>query len=77
MRTLPAGETLKGKKVCIIGRSNIVGLPLNLLMIKQNATVSICHRSTPHEHLLERISEADILITAMGDPWFIKPEWLK
>lgn len=71
MRTLNPGETLSGKKVCIIGRSNIVGMPLSLLLNKHNAMITICHRSTHIEDLINRVKEAEILITCAGDPGFV------
>ena len=60
---------IEGKHVVIIGRSNIVGKPLAQMMLKENATVTICHSKTEN---LERITKtADILVVAAGKPKFI------
>ncbi|MBP5152523.1 MAG: bifunctional methylenetetrahydrofolate dehydrogenase/methenyltetrahydrofolate cyclohydrolase FolD [Lachnospiraceae bacterium] len=66
---------IAGKHCVIVGRSNIVGKPMALLMLKENATVTICHSKT--EDLAAVTSRADILIVAMGKPEFIKPEHVK
>lgn len=57
---------LKGKKVTIIGRSLLVGMPLSLLLMKRNATVTICHKQTLN--LENEIMTADIVISAAGHP---------
>lgn len=60
---------IEGKHVVIIGRSNIVGKPLAQMMLKENATVTVCHSKTEN---LERITKtADILVVAVGKPKFI------
>lgn len=60
---------IEGKHVVIVGRSNIVGKPLAQMMLKENATVTICHSKTEN---LERITKtADILVVAAGKPKFI------
>jgi len=69
----------EGKRCIILGRSNIVGTPMSLLMARNsypgNATVTLCHSKTKD---LESISrEADILIAALGRPHFVKPEMVK
>lgn len=70
-----SGITIEGKHCVIVGRSNIVGKPMALLMLRENATVTVCHSRTA---ALERICrEADILIVAMGKPGFIGPEYVK
>jgi 5,10-methylene-tetrahydrofolate dehydrogenase/methenyl tetrahydrofolate cyclohydrolase len=66
---------LEGKKVTICGRSNIVGLPLALLLNKQNATVTICHSKTTEVE--ESVRAADIVVTATGQPHFFKGHWFK
>jgi methylenetetrahydrofolate dehydrogenase (NADP+)/methenyltetrahydrofolate cyclohydrolase/formyltetrahydrofolate synthetase len=68
-------DKIEGKKVTICGRSNIVGMPLALLLNKKNATVSICHSKTPN--IQEYVRQADIFISAVGCPNFFKGEWLK
>jgi methylenetetrahydrofolate dehydrogenase (NADP+)/methenyltetrahydrofolate cyclohydrolase len=55
---------LVGKLAVIVNRSNLVGKPLAKLMLDRNATVTICHSRTPY--LLERMREADVLVTAVG-----------
>lgn len=60
---------IEGKHVVIVGRSNIVGKPLAQMMLKENATVTVCHSKTEN---LERITKtADILVVAAGKPKFI------
>lgn len=66
---------LEGKRVVIIGRSNIVGKPLAALMLKENCTVTICHSKT--KDLQSVCKEADILISAIGKPKFINDEFVK
>lgn len=66
---------IAGKHCVIIGRSNIVGKPMALLMLRENATVTICHSRT--QNLAEICKEADILIVAMGKPLYIGAEYVK
>ena len=61
---------IEGKNVCIVGRSNIVGKPLAQMFINHGATVTVCHSKT--ENLYEHTRKADILISAVGKPKFIK-----
>ena len=68
-------DNLEGKRVTICGRSNIVGMPLALLLNKMNATVSICHSKTPNVE--DYVRQADIFISAVGCPNFFKGEWLR
>lgn len=66
---------MDGKHCVVVGRSNIVGKPMSLLMLRENATVTICHSHTKN---LEGIcKEADILIVAIGKPQFIGKEYVK
>ena len=60
---------IAGKKLTVVGRSNLVGLPTALEMLKRDATVTICHRKT--ENLKEETKRADILIVAAGRPKLI------
>ena len=69
------GINLEGKHVVVIGRSNIVGLPVAKMCLDRNATVSICHSKT--KDLREITSQADVLIVAIGKPNFIKNMHLK
>jgi methylenetetrahydrofolate dehydrogenase (NADP+)/methenyltetrahydrofolate cyclohydrolase len=64
-----SGETLSGKKVVVVGRSNIVGKPVSILALNKNATVTICHSRT--KNLDAEIAQAEILIVAVGRPEFI------
>lgn len=64
-----------GKHCVIIGRSNIVGKPMAMLMLKENATVTVCHSRT--ENLSEITKQADILVAAVGRPKFVTPDMVK
>lgn len=66
---------LKGKDVTLINRSNLVGKPLIFLLLKRNATVSVCHTST--KDIDRYIKQADILIVAVGQPNFITRDKIK
>tara|TARA_B100001248_G_scaffold258954_1_gene244143 strand:+ start:129 stop:986 length:858 start_codon:yes stop_codon:yes gene_type:complete len=66
---------IEGKHAVIIGRSNIVGKPLALLLLNKNATVSICHSKT--KNIQEITKQADILLVACGRAQFVKKEWIK
>ena len=66
---------IKGKNATIINRSNLVGKPLIFMLLKRNATVSICHTST--RDIDSYIKNADILIVAVGRPNFITKERIK
>lgn len=76
---LRSGIEVAGKHVVIIGRSNIVGKPMaNIVVQKEkgaNATVTICHSRT--KNLNEICRQADILISALGKPAFVKPDMVK
>jgi len=66
---------LKGKKVVIVGRSNIVGKPLFHLCLQQNATVTLCHSNT--RDLEKETTTADVLIVAVGHPQLIQAKHVK
>lgn len=66
---------ISGKHCVVIGRSNIVGKPMALLMLRENATVTVTHSRT--QNLKEICRQADILIVAMGKPRFIDAEYVK
>lgn len=66
---------ISGKNCVVIGRSNIVGKPMALLMLRENATVTICHSKTTN--LKEICKTADILIVAIGKPRFIDASYVK
>ena len=63
------GTDLSGKNVTVVGRSNIVGKPVALLCLQQNATVTMCHSRT--KDLNAKLSDADVVIVAVGIPKFI------
>jgi len=66
---------LSGKHAVVIGRSNIVGKPMAMLLLQKNCTVTVCHSKT--ENLREITKTADILIVAIGKPEFIKKDDVK
>lgn len=66
---------IESARVVIIGRSNIVGKPMALLMLRENATPTICHSRTANLPAICR--EADILCTAIGQPRLVKGDWIK
>ncbi|MBT3349076.1 bifunctional methylenetetrahydrofolate dehydrogenase/methenyltetrahydrofolate cyclohydrolase [bacterium] len=70
-----SGEVLEGKKVVVVGRSNIVGKPVAALALNRNATVTICHSRT--KNLNDEIKTADILIVAVGRPNFVHGDQIK
>ena len=70
--------SLRGKEVVIVGASEIVGKPLSLLLLRQDATVCICHVATSEAgRLQEHIKRAEILIVAVGKAELIKGDWIK
>lgn len=66
---------IAGKECVVVGRSNIVGKPMALLLLRENATVTICHSKT--KDLKEVCKRADILVAAIGKPKFITKEYVK
>jgi methylenetetrahydrofolate dehydrogenase (NADP+)/methenyltetrahydrofolate cyclohydrolase len=66
---------VEGQHVVILGRSNVVGKPLSLMMLERNATVTVCHRHT--RNLMEHTSRADIVVAAMGNPNFLSCHHLR
>lgn len=70
-----SGVEIDGKECVIVGRSNIVGKPMALLMLRENATVTVCHSHTAN--LKEVTKRADILVVAIGKPKFITREYVK
>ena len=74
-----SGNAPGGKHVVVVGRSNIVGKPVAVLLMQKNdranATVTVCHSRT--KDLPEVVREGDIVIAAIGSPEFIKADWLK
>ncbi|HEY6839229.1 MAG TPA: bifunctional methylenetetrahydrofolate dehydrogenase/methenyltetrahydrofolate cyclohydrolase FolD [Geobacteraceae bacterium] len=70
-----SGVDLAGKEVVVVGRSNIVGKPVALMCLQQNATVTLCHSKT--RDLAAKVKAADVVIAAVGQPEMIKGEWIK
>jgi 5,10-methylene-tetrahydrofolate dehydrogenase/methenyl tetrahydrofolate cyclohydrolase len=70
-----SGAQLAGARAVVVGRSNIVGMPAALLLVKENATVTICHSRT--KDLPGTCRQADILIAAIGQPEMIRGDWIK
>ena len=69
------GISLEGAEAVVLGRSNIVGMPVALLLVKSNATVTICHSRT--KDLPATVREADVLIAAVGRPEMVRGDWVK
>ena len=70
-----AGVPLDGARAVVVGRSNIVGKPLSLLLLRENCTVTVCHS---HTHDLAEITrQADILVAAVGKPRFITADMVR
>lgn len=70
-----SGIQMEGKHCVVVGRSNIVGKPMALLMLRENATVTVAHSRT--ENLKDICRQADILIVAIGKPQYITAEYVK
>jgi methylenetetrahydrofolate dehydrogenase (NADP+)/methenyltetrahydrofolate cyclohydrolase len=70
-----AGCDPKSKNAVVVGRSNIVGKPVALLLLEKHATVTICHSRTAH--LRDEVGRADILVAAIGKAGFIRGDWIK
>lgn len=66
---------IEGKECVVIGRSNIVGKPMAMLLLQKNGTVTICHSRT--KNLKEVTSRADILVAAVGVPYFVTADMVK
>jgi len=69
------GVEIQGKNAVVVGRSNIVGLPVAMLLLKSNATLTICHSHT--DDISSYTKRADILIAALGKAEFIRGDWIK
>lgn len=70
-----AGVPLSGARAVVVGRSNIVGKPASLLLLRRDATVTIAHSKT--KDLAKVVSEADVVIAAVGKAEMIRGEWIK
>ena len=69
------GMDIKGKKAVVIGRSNIVGKPVAMMLLRENATVTICHSKTAN--LKEEVLAADIVVVAIGRANFVTADMVK
>ena len=69
------GIELDGKNVVVIGRSNVVGKPVAMLLLQKNATVTVCHSHT--KNLPELLQTADVIVAAVGKACFVKPDMVK
>jgi len=70
-----SGVSAEGKECVVIGRSNIVGKPMAMLLLHQNGTVTVCHSRT--KNLKEKTKNADILVVAVGKPSFVTGDMIK
>lgn len=70
-----SGVKLEGANAVVLGRSNIVGMPVALLLIEANATVTVCHSRT--KDLKDVCAAADVLVAAVGRPEMVKADWIK
>ena len=70
-----SGVAMQGANAVVIGRSNIVGKPMALLLLQENCTVTVCHSKT--QNLGEITRNADILVAAIGKPNFVKGDMIK
>lgn len=70
-----AGVEPRGKRAVVVGRSRIVGRPMAQMLMRADATVTVCHRHTGD--LAEHVSKADIVVVATGVPHLVKGDWIK
>lgn len=67
--------SFEGKNVVVVGRSNIVGRPMAQLLLKEDATVTICHSKT--KDIASYLQNADLIVVAIGVADWLQPEWIK
>ncbi len=70
-------ENFKTLKVCILGRSLVVGRPLSMLFMKDDATVTVCHSKTGYDNIISSMADADIIVSAVGIPYFVTKEMVE
>lgn len=70
-------ENFKTLKVCILGRSLVVGRPLSMLFMKDYATVTVCHSKTGYDNIISSMADADIIVSAVGIPYFVTKEMVE
>lgn len=69
------GIELAGKHAVVVGRSAILGKPMGMMLLQANATVTLCHSRT--RNLAEHVQQADLVVGAVGQPEFIKADWVR
>lgn len=69
------GQQIRGMDAVIVGASNIVGRPMSLELLIAGCTTTVCHRFT--KNLAEKVSQADLVVVAVGKPGIVKGEWIK
>jgi methylenetetrahydrofolate dehydrogenase (NADP+)/methenyltetrahydrofolate cyclohydrolase len=72
---LSTGVEIKGREAVVVGRSNIVGKPISLLLLQNHATVTVCHSRT--KNLEEVVKRAEILVAAVGSPGIIRGDMIR
>ena len=70
-----SGIKIAGRNACVVGRSNIVGTPMAMLLQRRDATVSVVHSRTPDPSAI--CSKADIVVAAVGSAEIVKASWIK
>jgi methylenetetrahydrofolate dehydrogenase (NADP+)/methenyltetrahydrofolate cyclohydrolase len=70
-----SGMDLNGKKAVVVGRSNIVGKPIALMLLEKHATVSVCHSRTAD--LAAEVRAADVVVAAVGRAHLVQGDWIK
>ena len=70
-----SGVSLQGKTAVVLGRSEIVGKPMSLLLLQENMTVTVCHSKT--KDLPNVVRKADVVVAALGKPLFVQGDWIK
>ena len=74
-KSLDPGYSVKGKHAVMVGHSDLVGKPTAMLLSDEGATVTVCHKDT--QNIQKYISEADILVVAIGKPGVVQSSWIK
>lgn len=69
------GQALRGARAVVVGRSDIVGKPAAILLLRQHATVTVCHSRT--RDLASIVREGEIVVAAVGRPCLVRPEWIR
>lgn len=69
------GIPIEGKHAVVIGRSPILGKPVAVMLLNRNATVTVCHSKT--SNLAEIVRQGDIVVAAVGKPYFVQGDWIK